>query len=196
MTAAGTETGAEAATGTVPATRTVAWVLLLGGLAGTAAAFALIVDRIRLLENPAFVPGCSWNAVLSCGSVMTSPQAQVFGFPNPLIGLVAFPVVTTLGVLLLAGTPLPRWVWQGLWVGALAGVVFVHWLVVQSLYVIGALCPYCLVVWVATIGVFWYVSARLLAGGGPAARRVAAMHGAVFTLWVLLIAAAAVSRFA
>jgi uncharacterized membrane protein len=180
----------------IPAARTVARVLVCSGIAGTLAAFALTVDRIRLLENPAFVPGCSWNAVLSCGSVMISPQAQVFGFPNPLIGLVAFPVVTTLGVALLAGAVLPAWMWRGLWLGALAGVAFVHWLIVQSVYVIGALCPYCMVVWVATIAVFWYVTAHLLAGAGPQARRVAAMHGAVVTLWLLLIAAVAVTRFA
>lgn len=179
-----------------PSVRTVARVLAGGGIAGTVAAFALTVDRIRLLENPAFVPGCSWNAVLSCGSVMTSPQAQVFGFPNPLIGLVAFPVVTTLGVALLAGAVLPAWMWRGLWLGSLAGVAFVHWLIVQSVYVIGALCPYCMAVWVATIAVFWYVTAHLLAGAGPQARRVAAMHGAVLTLWLLLIAAVAVTRFA
>ncbi|MGE3286092.1 MAG: vitamin K epoxide reductase family protein [Pseudonocardia sp.] len=178
-----------------PTTHTVARVLVGGGIAGTVAAFALTVDRIRLLENPAFVPGCSWNAVLSCGSVMTSPQAQVFGFPNPLIGLMTFPVVTTLGVAVLAGAVLPAWMWRGLWLGTLAGVAFVHWLIVQSVYVIGALCPYCMVVWVATIAVFWYVTARTLAGAGPRAGRIAAMHGAVLTLWLLLIAAAAVTRF-
>ena len=29
--------------------------------------------------------------------------------------------------------------------------MFVHWLIFQSLYVIGALCPYCMIVWVITI---------------------------------------------
>jgi uncharacterized membrane protein len=33
----------------------------------------------------------------------------------------------------------------------LAGSAFVHWLIFQSLYRIGALCPYCMVVWVVTI---------------------------------------------
>jgi len=34
----------------------------------------------------------------------------------------------------------------------------VHWLIFQSLYRIGALCPYCMVVWVVTITVFWNVT--------------------------------------
>jgi Vitamin K epoxide reductase family len=29
--------------------------------------------------------------------------------------------------------------------------VFVHWLIFESLYRIGALCPYCMVVWVVTV---------------------------------------------
>ena len=29
--------------------------------------------------------------------------------------------------------------------------MFVHWLIFQSLYRIGALCPYCMVVWAVTI---------------------------------------------
>jgi hypothetical protein len=39
--------------------RATAWVLTIGGLVGTAAAFALILDRIALLKDPAFVPSCS-----------------------------------------------------------------------------------------------------------------------------------------
>ena len=84
--------------------------------------------------------------MLSCGSVMTSPQASVFGFPNPVIGVVGFTVVLTTGVAILAGARLARWYWAGLQVGATAASVFVHWLVFQSLYRIGALCPDCLVV--------------------------------------------------
>ena len=30
-------------------------------------------------------------------------------------------------------------------------MVFIHWLIFQSLYRIGALCPYCMVVWAVTI---------------------------------------------
>ena len=46
---------------------------------------------------------------------------------------------------------LPRWYWAGLAAGTLLGTVFVHWLIFQSLYRIGALCPYCMVVWAVTI---------------------------------------------
>jgi uncharacterized membrane protein len=183
--------------------RAAAWVLVLGGLAGIGAAFALTLDRIALLKDPAFVPSCSISPLLSCGSVMTSPQAEVFGFPNPLVGLVAFPVVTTVGVLALAGGAVPRWVWLGLQAGTVAGLVFVHWLIAQSVYVIGTLCPYCMVVWVVTIAVFCYTTLHNLTTGRlpvparwqRAGTRLAAYHGVLLTCWLLVIVALIASRF-
>jgi uncharacterized membrane protein len=126
------------------------WVLLAGVL-GLAASFTLTVEKIQILINPDYVPSCSINPVLSCGSVMVTPQAEAFGFPNPLIGIVSFSVVVVTGVLALAKVALPRWYWAGLATGTLLGTVFVHWLIFQSLYRIGALCPYCMVVWAVTI---------------------------------------------
>ena len=126
------------------------WVLV-GGVIGLAAALTLTIEKIELLINPDYVPTCSINPVLSCGSVMITPQASVFGFPNPLLGIVAFSVVVVTGVLAVAKVNLPRWYWAGLAVGTLLGAVFVPWLIYQSLYRIGALCPYCMVVWAVTI---------------------------------------------
>lgn len=86
---------------------------------------------------------------------MTTEQAEVFGFPNPVIGIASFAVVATVGVALLAGAQFARWFWLGMLIGTGAGVVFVHWLAFQSLYRIGALCPYCMVVWAVMIPTFW-----------------------------------------
>jgi uncharacterized membrane protein len=127
---------------------------------------------------------------------MASPQAEVFGFPNPLIGLIAFPVLTTTGIVVLAGARLPRWYWLGLQAGATAGVVFVHWLIFQSLYRIGALCPYCMAVWVVTITAFWYLTLHNLTSdrfGIPLCWRhagdtMARYHSTVLVGWLLLIA--------
>lgn len=125
------------------------WVLIAGTL-GEIAAFVLSVEKIRQLQSPSYVPSCSINPVLSCGSVMLTEQASAFGFPNPLLGIGAFSVVIVTGVLAFAGIRLPRWYWSGLAAGTLLGVVFIGWLIFQSLYRIGALCPYCMVVWVVT----------------------------------------------
>jgi uncharacterized membrane protein len=128
-----------------------AWWVLIAGVIGLAASMTLTVEKIELLRNPSYVPTCNINPVMSCGSVMVTPQASVLGFPNPLLGLVAFTVVIVSGVLAVTKVSLPQWYWIGLTVGVLVGSAFVHWLIFQSLYRIGALCPYCMVVWVVTI---------------------------------------------
>ena len=63
----------------------------------------------------------------------------------------SFTVVLVTGVLALAKVSMPRWYWAGLAAGTLLGTAFVHWLIFQSLYRIGALCPYCMVVWAVTV---------------------------------------------
>jgi uncharacterized membrane protein len=154
-------------------TASALWVLI-AGVVGLAAAVTLTIEKIKLLENPAYVPSCSINPVLSCGSVMVTPQAAAFGFPNPLIGIVAFSVVVVSGVLAIAKVPLPRWYWAGLAVGTTLGVVFIHWLIYQSLYTIGALCPYCMVVWAVTIPLLVVVASIALAPAGGQERNAVA----------------------
>jgi uncharacterized membrane protein len=180
-------------------TRVLPWVLLLGGLIGELAAFGLTVEKIALLNDPSYVPTCSINPVLSCGSIMRTPQAELFGFPNPLLGIAGFAIVVTTGVALLAGARLARWFWLGLQAGATAGVVLVHWLIYQSLYEIGALCPYCMVVWAVTIPIFVYVTlSNLQAGHLPApgwARRLGDYHSVTVVAWFVMIAALILERF-
>ena len=142
-----------------------AWILVIGGVIGIFASIELIVQKIGVLSNPDYVPNCDINPILSCGSVISTDQASLFGFPNPILGVIGFTVVVLFGVLLFAGIELPRWMWLGLNAGALAGMILVIWLVGQSLYVIGALCPWCMVVWSITIPIFWQVTTDNLAGG-------------------------------
>ncbi|ORV83136.1 vitamin K epoxide reductase family protein [Mycobacterium gordonae] len=139
-----------------------AWWVLIGGGIGLLSSITLTVEKIELLRNAAYVPTCNINPILSCGSVMVTKQASVFGFPNPLLGIAGFTVVVVTGVLAVAKVPLPRWYWTGLEVGLAIGAVFVHWLIFQSLYRIGALCPYCMVVWAVTITLLVVVAASIL----------------------------------
>lgn len=183
--------------------RVLAWVLLIGGVVGGLAAFVLVVEKIALLKDPSYVPSCSLNPVLSCGSIMTTEQAEVFGFPNPLIGVAAFPVLVTTGVALIAGARLPRWYWLGLQVGTTLGVTFVGWLIFQSLYRIGALCPYCMIVWAVVIPIWWYVTRRNLGAGvlgarladAPAVGSLHRSHALVLTLIVVAIVVLIAQRF-
>src|SRR6185503_10511846 len=151
------EPTADASNGVPVRTARAVWILI-AGVVGLAAALTLTVEKIEILIDPDYVPSCSINPVLSCGSVMITDQASAFGFPNSLIGIVAFTVLLVTGVLALAKVDLPRWYWAGLAVGTLLGTAFVHWLIYQSLYRIGALCPYCMVVWAVTIPLLVVVS--------------------------------------
>lgn len=183
--------------------RRLAWVYLAGGLLGLAAAFTLLVEKIALLEDPTYVPTCSINPILSCGSVMSTPQAEAFGFPNPILGVAGFAIIATVGAALLAGAQLAPWFRWALGGGTSAAVVFIHWLVFQSLYRINALCPYCMVVWVVTIAVFWYTLLDLATSTRwaqhPVARRVIALASTYHTVWLTVwygsIAAAIAERF-
>jgi uncharacterized membrane protein len=169
----------------VPVHRASAWWVLIAGVLGLAAASALSIEKFKLLTDSNYVPSCSLNPVLSCGSVMSHWQAQLFGFPNPLIGIAAFTVVVVTGVLAVAKVPLPRWYWLGLTAGTLLGVVFIHWLIFQSLYRINALCPYCMVVWAITIPLLVVVSSVALAplASNRIARTLYRFRWSLVALW-------------
>ena len=120
--------------------------MLLGGIAALIAAFVLTIDKFQVLENPNAVLSCSINIVLNCSTVMQTWQSHVFGFPNMLIGLMAFPVLIAIAVLGLSGTKFPRWFLVAASVALLLGTIFAYWLFFSSVYVIQVLCPWCLVV--------------------------------------------------
>ena len=184
-----------------PFARGLPWLLLVGGLIGLTAAFVLTVEKFALALDPAYAPTCSINPVLNCGSVMDTPQASAFGFPNSLLGIAGFAVVAAVGAALLAGAVFAQWFWSALQVGVTAAAVFVHWLIVQSLYDIGALCPYCMAVWAVTVPIFWYVTLRNLDRGAPSAGRrqwvgvLMRNHSIPLTVWYLTVIALIAQRF-
>jgi uncharacterized membrane protein len=197
--AADTSVPAEPAAGGdgAPVSRPGAWWLLIGGVIGLVAAGALLIEKIEMLSNPAYVPTCSFNPVLSCGSVMVTPQAALFGFPNPVIGVISFTVMVVTGVLAVARVALPRWYWAGLMGGTALGAVFVHWLIFESLYRVGALCPYCMVVWAVTIPLLVVVSAVALRplAANAAARGLYHWRWPLVTLWFTAVLLLILVRF-
>lgn len=183
-----------------PFSRSLPWVLLIGGIIGLAAAFVLTIERFALEADAQYIPSCSLGPVLNCGSIMESPQASVFGFPNSLLGLIGFTAVAATGAAMLAGAHVARWYWVLLQVGVTAAVVFVHWLIVQSLYVIGSLCPYCMLVWAVTVPIFWYVTVCNVVHGTrigtrPAASGATTHHLVPVTVWFLVVAGLVAARF-
>lgn len=142
--------------------RAMPYILLGGGGVGLIASFILTIEKIALLKDPSFQPSCNLNPIFNCLSVATTPQAEVLGAPNMLFGILAFAMVIVVGAGMFAGAKYARWFWWLFAVGATAGFIFIHWLFYQSVYVIGALCVYCMTVWAVTAPIFWYCFLYLL----------------------------------
>jgi uncharacterized membrane protein len=179
------------------------WIFIVCGSIGLICASIILYEKMAILQNPGFVPSCNLNPTISCGSVMKSEQSHAFGVSNPFIGMAAFPVIITTGVVLLMGNKLKRWYWLGLEVGMALGVVFIHWLFFQSVYRINALCPYCMVVWVMVMTLFWYTTLYIIQTGALRLRGWAQKAGwfarrhhlDIAGLWILAAAGIILNHF-
>lgn len=172
-----------------------AWALVVFGVVGLIGSVALLMERLALLGDSAYIPQCNVNDVLSCGTVIESWQASVLGdLPNPVIGIVGFPIVIVTGVVVLAGARLPDWYWGAFLGGTLCAVFFIHWLAWQSFFVIGALCPYCMVAWLATMCILAAILVAM-AAQGHYSRKLIRWMPIVVVLWVAMIVVLAFARF-
>lgn len=134
------------------------YILIVGGAIGYACAFIIMFDKVKIADNPNYIPSCNLNPIISCGNIMKSKQATAFGFPNPFLGLGGFPIIATVGLAMLAGARFKRWFWLTVEAGLVFALGFVHWLFFESVYRIHSLCPWCMVVWTVTITSFWYLT--------------------------------------
>lgn len=167
------------------------------------ASIILSVEVFDRLKNPHFVPICNLNPVLSCTSVADSSQAHAFGFPNYFIGIAGYGVLATVGTAMLAGARFKRWFWRLTEAGLLFAVGFLTWLQFQTLYRIGALCIFCMIVWAATIPMFWYTTLYSFQKGHLPTPKwskkplafVRRHHADILILWFLIIIALILKRF-
>lgn len=136
--------------------RLIGWILTVGSVAGLLAAFTLTNDAIKILEDPAYVPSCNFSLLMSCKSVILSEQGHVFGFKNPIAGLMGFAILLAVGVAMASGHRFRRWYMVCVLAGLTFAVGWVQWFVFQTIFRIGVLCPWCMVVWTVTVPMFWY----------------------------------------
>ena len=164
---------------------------------------ALTYDKIQVLSDKAYEPSCNINPILSCGSVMKTEQASLFGLPNTVFGLIAFTMLLTFGFLLIGGAVVKRWVWIAAQVAATIGVIFMHYLFFQGVYRIQAICPWCFVIWMITIPTFWYITLYNLQQKYillPKVLRSAALfmrrnHGTILLVWYVIIIGIIIQHF-
>jgi uncharacterized membrane protein len=133
----------------------LARIFIIFGVIGWFASTTLLVERIKSLQNPTEKLACDISPFVSCGDLFARWQASLFGFPNPILGVAGFIVPIVIGFGIFAGANFKGWFWRCVVVGLSAAWVFVTWLFSQSIFNIGVLCPYCLVVWFATIPMWW-----------------------------------------
>ena len=133
--------------------------MLVGAVLSLLASFVLSVEAIEIAKNPNAELSCSVNIVLNCATVAAHPSATFMGFPNSFIGMMAEPVVIAVAIAGLAGVKFPRRFMFTAQIFYTAGLLFALGLLYVSMFIIQALCPWCLLVTLTTILV-WFALTR------------------------------------
>jgi uncharacterized membrane protein len=133
--------------------------MLVGALLSLLSAFVLSVEAIDLAQNPNAELSCSVNVIVNCATVAKHPSASMFGFPNSYLGMILEPVVITVAIAGLAGVRFPRGFMLAAQIGYTLGLAYALLLLGISYFVIQALCPWCLLVTLTTIFV-WFAMTR------------------------------------
>jgi uncharacterized membrane protein/protein-disulfide isomerase len=143
--------------------------VLLGFAASVAAAYV----HYKMLVDPSYVSLCDVSATVNCQSVYRSPYGSVQGVPISLIGMLWFVLV---GLLAWFDTPsppaerrervaAPTSATAGyLFVLATAALAVVLYLGYASWFVLKTVCIYCILTYVAVIGIFVVSGAAFKAG--------------------------------
>lgn len=130
-------------------------VMLVASAVALGASFVLAAETLQLARHPESTLGCDVNSVVSCSAVAQSWQAEIvkFGglsYPNAFFGIAAESVFVTVAVIGMAKIAVPRWFAACTWFGGLAALAYAYWLFSQSMFVIQALCPWCLTLMFST----------------------------------------------
>lgn len=152
-------------------------IMLIASAIALVVSFVLSAETLKLARNPNQILDCDINAVLSCSTVAQSWQSEIIKFaglsyPNAFFGIAAESVFVTVAVIGLARVQVPRWFATCTWFGGLAAIAYSYWLTTQSLFVINALCPWCLALMFSTTIQFMALShATVTVQGLPARTR-------------------------
>lgn len=162
--------------------------LVLAGVVGWWAAFSLTMERFHLLLEPDALASCDFSVLVQCTANLESWQGSVFGFPNPILGLTGWVAPVVVGAALLAGARFARWFWLLFTAGMAFAFGFVVWLISQSVFVLGTLCPWCMVTWAVTIPTFYAVVLHGLRSGNLPAPAGVRRGADTLMGWVPLLA--------
>jgi uncharacterized membrane protein len=135
--------------------RTLYGIMTTGGIIGMVAAFLQMTEKIQLLKNKDAILVCDLNSVFSCTNVLNAWQSSVFGFPNSLLCMALFVMFGSIALVGLTGGELPRKLRLGIQAVSLFTLGFALWFLVQSIYVINALCILCIFCFAGLLLINW-----------------------------------------
>ena len=120
---------------------------------GVAGAGALVSAYLTWLHYSGTLALCV--GIGGCETVQASRYAELVGVPVALLGFVFFALAVGLVVLRERVTPERREATRLAFFGlTLVGTIFAAYLTYLELFVIGAVCPWCVSVALATVGLF------------------------------------------
>ena len=185
------ELAAERSSKSRAGSRLTGLVLLIGALVGWIASLELQTGKEILLENPDATLSCDVNPLISCGNVMMTWQSSALGIPNMALGLGGFAIMGVVGALMSSGTVLPLWSRWARLGGMTFAFGYVHFLAISAIFLIKALCPWCMVIWTVTAPMFFASLAHTIESGDlrpPAPLANLLRRWVVLTLlWYLLV---------
>lgn len=168
-----------------PGTRTAILWIVTAAVSWTVS-FLLYREYVGQLSDAPPMLSCNISPFITCGPNLLAPAGNLLGFTNAILGMTLFlgPIFASVGALASPGG-MRAWYWRVFAVFVLGGYVLVHVFAYRSIFEFGSLCPWCLIVWLMTIPLFWSVAGWTLSAGvwGTGARRVGALIGS----WLVLI---------
>ncbi len=163
------------------------WWIVAGALGGTVA-FLLYLEYIGQLTGATPLISCSISPIVTCGPNLLSPGGNLLGFSNSILGIMLFFGPIYAGVAALAAPAgLRAWFWRVYTAFVAAAFVFVHVLAYRSVFEYGSLCPWCMVIWLVTIPLFWTVLGWTLRSGVWGRASGGRRTGQVLLSWLPLI---------
>jgi uncharacterized membrane protein len=147
------------------------------------------VERIQWAAKPDAPVACDLSAVISCSSVFSHWQSSALGIPNSIIALPVFAMLASAALAGVMGARLPRPYLASMLGLSVFMTAFVTWYLVQSAFVMGVLCLFCLgcgvAILLASAGLTRAAAAQGALGSGRLGRSVDTMvrSGADLMLW-------------
>lgn len=171
---------------TVTPPRGLAVFWIVAAVLGGAVSFLLYLEYIGQLSGGTPLVSCDVSPLVTCGPNLLSPGGNLLGFTNSLIGITLFfgPGYAAVSSYAAPGG-LRAWFWRTYTLGTAAAFGLVHFFAWRSVFEYGSLCPWCMIVWLVTIPLFWFTLGWSLQAGvwGERVRG----FGRGLSTWALLI---------